>query len=67
MGDSLMNIDIDDIDLSFLDECRCFIPIYSRLIQMWQWQSAKSKDVPVVFNMQTGWSLMEKFGADRSN
>ena len=27
---------------------------------------AKSKDIPVVFNMQTGWTLMEKFGADRN-
>lgn len=66
MGDSLMNIDIDDIDLSFLDECKVFYTdLFPPHTDVAVAKAAKSKDVPVVFNMQTGWSLMEKFGADR--
>lgn len=66
MGDSLMTIDITDIDLSFLDQCRVlYTDLFPPHACVKVAKEAKKRDVPVVFNLQTGWSLMEKVGANR--
>ncbi len=67
MGDSLMSLEFDDLDLSFLDSCKVFYTdLFPPRPAVAVAEVAKQKRIPVVFNMQVGWSLMEAFGADRN-
>ena len=67
MGDSLMTVNLDDLDLSFLDHCKAlYTDLFPPHTAVAVAKAAKARDIPIVFNMQVGWPLMKAFGANGS-
>lgn len=66
MGDSLMSVELSDLDLSLLDHCKVlYTDLFPPRTAVAAARAAKGKGKPVVFNMQVGWPLMQAFGTDR--
>lgn len=67
MGDSLMTVNLSDLDLSFLDHCKVlYTDLFPPHTAVAVAKLAEARGIPVVFNMQVGWPLMKAFGANRS-